>query len=140
MFKADLERALRWLDGLDRAPWPLRGLIAVMFLESGIDKLVNRATYLADVTAHHIPLPAVSLSLVTLVELAGGLAVLLGFAVVPALIALGLYTLVVNFIYFDFWAQPMPGAVMARKEFLKNLAVVGGLWIWALGAWQTRRS
>lgn len=139
MFRAALDRAQAWLDGLERAPWPLRLLIAAMFLESGIDKVVNRSTYLADVAAHHIPLPAVSLTLVTLVELAGGIAVLFGVAVVPALVALGLYTLVVNFFYFDFWAQPMPGAVMTRKEFLKNLAVIGGLWIWALTAWKARR-
>ncbi len=139
MFKPALDRALRWLDGLDRTPWPLRLLIAAMFLESGIDKLINRSTYLADVAQHHIPLPAVSLTLVTAVELAGGAAVLCGVAVVPALVALGLYTLVVNFIYFDFWAQPMPGAIMARKECLKNLAVVGGLWIWALTVWKARR-
>ena len=140
MFRAALDRALAWLEGLKGAPWPLRLLIAAMFLESGVDKVINRATYLADVAAHHIPLPAVSLTLVTLVELAGGVAGLFGVAVVPALIALGLYTLVVNLVYFDFWAQAMPGAVMARKEFLKNLAVVGGLWIWALTAWKARRS
>ncbi len=139
MFRAAFDRGVRWLDGLGGAPWLLRLLIAAMFLESGIDKVLNRSTFLSDVTAHHVPLPAVSLTLVTLVELGGGVAVLLGLAVVPALVALGLYTLVVNFVYFEFWAQPMPGAVMARKEFLKNLAVVGGLWIWALTAWKARR-
>jgi hypothetical protein len=34
---------------------------------------------------------------------------------------------VVSFFYFDFWNQIDVAAVMARKEFLKNIAVVGGL-------------
>ncbi len=50
-----------------------------------------------------------------------------GWAYVPALSAAAAYTLCVNVFYFHFWSMPMPDAVGARKEFLKDLAVVGGL-------------
>ena len=37
------------------------------------------------------------------------------------------YVVIVNFIYFDFWRHEGDEAIMLRKEFLRNLSVVGGL-------------
>jgi uncharacterized membrane protein YphA (DoxX/SURF4 family) len=54
-------------------------------------------------------------------------ALLTGWAYVPALLAAAVYTLMINVFYFHFWDMPTPDAVGARKEFLKDLAVVGGL-------------
>ncbi len=119
--------AARFVDRFDHKLWFVRVLMAAMFLESAVDKMLHWPQYMAEVAAHNIPLPPVALLAATLVELAGSAALLFGFALAPALLALAAYTLIVNFFYFDFWALPMPEAVMARKEFLKNLAVAGGL-------------
>ena len=44
--------------------------------------------------------------------------------------------LVVSFVYFDFWNLGGKDAVMARKAFLKNIAVASGI-LFAL-AWRHR--
>lgn len=112
---------------LDHKLWFVRIPIAAMFMESGLDKLLDLQTSITDVASHGVPFPQLATCAAALIEMVGSAALLSGVAMTPALIALAGYTLVVNVFYFDFWAQPMPQAIMARKEFLKNLAVAGGL-------------
>ena len=114
-------------DRYDGGLWGVRILLAAMYVESCVDKILNWTTYLAEVRAHHIPWGTLSLALAALTEAAGAIALLTGFGLIPALVVLALYTVTINFFYFDFWNQPMPAAVMARKEFLKNFAVAGGI-------------
>ncbi len=131
MFKGILQQlngnTARLIARFDHKLWFVRVLMAAMFLESAVDKIWHWSNYTAEVAAHHIPLPMVALSLAACVEVAGSAALLTGFALAPALLALAAYTICINFFYFDFWNLPMPEAIMARKEFLKNLAVAGGL-------------
>ncbi len=129
----------RFADRFDHRFWLIRVLLALMFLESAIDKTLNWSHYTAEVAAHHVPFAGVALFCAGAVELIGSAALLFGFALAPALLALAAYTLTVNFIYFDFWAMPMPDAIMARKEFLKNLAVAGGLLAYMFDALNLRR-
>ncbi|ADU12236.1 DoxX family protein [Asticcacaulis excentricus] len=107
--------------------WLPRLMLAAMFIESGVDKLWHWTTYLQDAAAHGIPLAPLSLALAVSVEILGSAALLAGVCLTPALLALAVYTLSVNFFYFDFWAMVEPASLMARKEFLKNIAVAGGL-------------
>ena len=129
----------RLADRFDHKLWLVRVLMAAMFLESAVDKMFNWSHYTTEVAAHHIPFPAFALVCATTVELAGSAALLFGVALAPALLALAAYTLIINFFYFDFWALPLPDAVGARKEFLKNLAVAGGLLAYMFDALTLRR-
>lgn len=76
-----------------------------------------------------MPLPELMLGSAIIVEALGAIALLTGLAwiFIPAVNALMIYTFVVNFVYFDFWNAEGMDAVMGRKNFLKNLAVIGGL-------------
>jgi putative oxidoreductase len=101
--------------------------MCAVFAESGFDKLMNFGFYVAEAGTHHIPLPTLAIAGAAMVEMAGCIAILTGFALTPALLALAAYTVIVNFFYFDFWNMSLPAAVGARKEFLKNLAVAAGI-------------
>ena len=118
-----VRRGEGWVTGL----WLIRLLVAAMFAESALDKILHWSTYVADATAHHIPGGSLALGAAAAVEALTTVALLTGWAYVPALLAAAGYTFVVNVFYFHFWDMPMPDAVGARKEFLKDLAVIGGL-------------
>ncbi len=104
-----------------------RIIISLMFIESFADKLLHWDFYMAELQNKAIPLPALALGAAVITELLGSVALVTGFGLCYAALALAGYTIVVTFIYFDFWNQLDSAAVMARKEFLKNFAVAGGL-------------
>ena len=104
-----------------------RILLAVMFIESCVDKFLHWDFYVQETAAKHIPFPSIALALAAITEFAGSISLLTGMGIFYAAFALAGYIFVVNFFYFDFWNQIDTPAIMARKEFLKNLAVIGGL-------------
>ncbi|WP_298327938.1 DoxX family protein [Asticcacaulis sp.] len=123
-------KAAVWLAQKPALLWLPRLMLAAIFVESGVDKLWHWPAYVQDAAAHGIPLAPLSLALAVSVEILGSAALLAGVCLTPALLALAVYTLIVNFFYFDFWAMVEPASLMARKEFLKNIAVAGGLLGW----------
>jgi putative oxidoreductase len=123
-------KAATWLARKPAFLWLPRLMLAAMFVESGVDKLLHWQAYVTEAAAHGIPLASLSLSLAAIVEIIGSAALISGVFVTPALIALALYSLTVSFFYFDFWNMVEPASIMARKAFLKNLAVAGGLLSW----------
>ena len=104
-----------------------RILIALMFVESCADKLLHWDFYMQEMTAKKIPLAPLALAAAITVEFLGSIALVTGVGIRVGTLALAGYAFIVNFFYFDFWNQVDVAAIMGRKEFLKNLAVVGGL-------------
>lgn len=112
-----------------------RILLSLMFIDSCADKLMHWDFYVGETAAKHIPLPPFALSLAALAEFLGSVALITGIGIRFGTFALAGYTFIVNFYYFDFWNQVDVAAIMARKEFLKNIAVVAGLLVFtAIGA------
>lgn len=112
-----------------------RILLSLMFIESCADKLMHWDFYVGEIAAKHIPFPPLALGAAALTEFVGSITLITGFGIRLGTFALAGYTFIVNFYYFDFWNQVDIAAIMARKEFLKNLAVVGGLLVLtAIGA------
>lgn len=99
-----------------------RILIAVIFILSGFNKLTNiggTAGYFGSVG---LPVPIVTAWVVALLELLGGIAVLIGFQTRIAALLLAAFTIASGFIaHFNFSDQ------MQQIMFLKNLAMAGGL-------------
>ena len=104
-----------------------RFLLALMFVESAIDKLLHWDKYRAEIVTRGMPLATLCLSAAALVETVGAVSLLSGRAMEICILALIAYVLGVSFIYFDFWRHAGDEASMLRKEFIKNLAVAGGL-------------
>jgi len=104
-----------------------RVLLALMFAESAIDKFLHWDKYRVEIVTRGIPLATLCLSAAALVETAGTVSLLSGRAMEICILALIAYVLGVSFIYFNFWRHVGDEASMLRKEFIKNLAVTGGL-------------
>ena len=73
-----------------------------------------------------------------LIEILGGLAILVGWKTRWVALILGFFTLVASFFFHNFWSVPADAAMVQQLLFWKNIAVVGGLLGYAAhgaGAW-----
>lgn len=103
-----------------------RILLAFMFILAGFGKLGDVSGTMAYTASGGIPgvlaIPAIAL------EILGGLAVLVGWQVRPAALALAAFTLVAGVLYHFLPAQGLEGfaAMSEMNHFMKNLAIAGG--------------
>ena len=104
-----------------------RILISVIFLLGGIGKLMDLDGTAAYMTSAGIPSASTLAIVAAIAELAGGLALLFGF--LTRLGALGLMVLVaiIAVTMHDFWNLAGAERQMQMSQFLKNLAIIGGL-------------
>jgi putative oxidoreductase len=119
------------MDNLKTYLAPLgRLLMSSVFIWAGIEKLRNpggTAQYFAGV---HIPVPDVAVWVVIVIELIGGIALLVGFQTRWVAAVLAIFCLVTGF------GVHLPvGDVANMTHFYKNLAMAGGfLYVVAFGA------
>jgi putative oxidoreductase len=104
-----------------------RILLSIIFIVSATAKIMEWNGTMHMMTAKGIPLPALALTAATVIEMIGGLAILLGvFSRVSALVVL-LYLIPVTLIMHDFWSVGPAQMNIQLVNFLKNLAIMGGL-------------
>lgn len=110
-----------------------RVLLAAIFVLSGFGKLTNLANTAGYFTHQGLPAPTALAVAVGVVELVGGLAVLLGFRTRIAAWALGLFCVATALVAHTDFAQA--GQLV---NFQKNLAMCGGFLALAMigaGGW-----
>lgn len=108
-----------------------RILLALMFVLAGFSKIGGFAGTVGYMQAKGIPAASVLAVLTIVLELVGGLALVFGFYTRWAALALGLFTLLVTFIFHNFWAQPEAQQMIQQLMFMKNISVVGGMFVLA---------
>jgi putative oxidoreductase len=104
-----------------------RILLALMFVPAGFGKIAGFAGTVGYATAMGLPLPQVGVAIALVIELIGGLALLVGFGTRIAAIALAVFTLVASFYFHAYWAVPAEQQMMQQLMFFKNIAITGGL-------------
>jgi putative oxidoreductase len=98
-----------------------RTLLAAIFLVSSIRHIMGFAAVSAMIARRGFPAPEVFLVLAIILEIAGGLMLVLNWN-----------TLAAGSIFHGFWnvwAAPPSGVQQRVNHFLKNVAIVGGLLI-----------
>lgn len=115
-----------------------RALLALLFLPAGFAKVTGFAGTVGYIASKGVPFPALAAAAAIGVELGLGTLLLLGWQTRWAALGIAFFTLVISFIFHNFWAVP-PEQVMAQQQaFFKNLAIVGGLLgvvAWGAGGW-----
>ncbi len=118
----------------DFAALVARVLLAVIFIYSGFGKISAFAGIAGAVASKGLPLPELMAAGAIAVELGGGLLLLLGWKARWAALAIFLFLVPTTLLFHDFWASPPEQLVAQRTNFLKNLAIMGGmLMVWAMG-------
>ncbi|MEW9806981.1 DoxX family protein [Mesorhizobium marinum] len=103
-----------------------RVLLSVMFILAGYSKLTAIAGTAGWFESLGIPLPAVAVVVSGLVELVGGLAILVGFQTRLAALVLAAFTVAATLIAHTDLADQMQ-----QLLFMKNFAVTGGFLVLA---------
>jgi putative oxidoreductase len=103
--------------------------LSAIFILSGLGKFVDYPTTAAYMASKGMTLIPVFLYGAGLIELIGGLSILLGFMARWGAALLMVYLIPVTFIFHSFWNVSVPAmATIEMIMFMKNLAIFGGLW------------
>ncbi len=108
-----------------------RVLLGLYFLVPGLSKVAGSADTLAYMQGHGIPFAEPLLWFSALVNIIGGLFLILGRHVKFVASGFVVYILLVNVLLHDFWT--MEGDIVAREtqNFVKNLGILAGLLVLA---------
>lgn len=115
-----------------------RLLMAALFLPAGIGKLSGFAGTVGYISSVGLPLPQAAAAIAVVIEIVGGLALIVGYRTRLVAVVLALFTLVASVFFHAYWAAPADQQMIAQLMFYKNIAVVGGLLALAAsgaGAW-----
>ena len=103
-----------------------RVLLVILFLKSGVPKLLNFSGTVGYMGSVGAPLPAVAAANAVLMEVPVAIALLLGFQTRLLALLLAIYTLATGLIGHAYWT--MTGAEQTNNmiHFYKNVAIAGG--------------
>jgi putative oxidoreductase len=104
-----------------------RALVGVLFLVSGAFKIAWFAGVAAGLAGKGVPLSEVALALAIALEIAGGLALVFGWRVREAALALALFCIPATLLFHAFWSVDAAAFGNQLNHFLKNVAIFGAL-------------
>jgi putative oxidoreductase len=104
-----------------------RLLIAAIFLVSGLAKLTDTPGTVAHMTAAGIPYPDTLALVAGCAEVLGALAIATGFLTRVASVGLILFMIPTTLIFHAFWNDAGQERMTQMVNFMKNLAIIGGL-------------
>lgn len=104
-----------------------RLLFAFLFLPAGLSKLTGFAGTAGYIASVGLPLASLGAVVAIVVEVLGGLALLVGFRTSVAAAVLAAFTLAASVFFHAYWSMPADQAAVQQLLFNKNLAIVGGL-------------
>jgi putative oxidoreductase len=112
-----------------------RVVFAVLFIMSGIEKVMDLSGTAAAIGSKGLPIPQVLAALTAALELGGGLLIVIGWQTRIVALALALFTLVAAYFFHDFWHMQGAERIDNLIHALKNLSICGGfLMLAAVGA------
>jgi putative oxidoreductase len=106
-----------------------RILIAAIFIMSGIAKLTDTAGTVDHMVKAGIPAAGTLVYVAAFAELLGGIAVLFGFLTRLAGVGLIIMMIITTAAFHNFWALTGDEQKAQMINFMKNLAIIGGLFM-----------
>lgn len=104
------------------APLVARVLVGGMFVMAGVGKVTNYAGTVAFAGASGLPSPEIAIALAIVIEILGGLSVVLGYRIFWGATALAVFTVVASFVFHGNFADQMQ-----QLLFTKNMGIVAAL-------------
>lgn len=99
-----------------------RVLLSLIFIIAGWNKITGFEGTLGYMSSKGLPFTEILLILTIIIELGGGLLILVGWQARWAALAIFLFLVPVTIIFHPFWADPEQ-----FNTFFKNLAIMGGM-------------
>jgi putative oxidoreductase len=111
-----------------------RILLAVIFITSGFSKIGGFEGTAGYIASKGLPLPQVLAAATILVELGGGILLVLGWKARWAALAIAGFTLLAAFLFHNYWTFPPDQRMDEYVNFWKNVSMSGGmLMVFAFG-------
>jgi putative oxidoreductase len=104
-----------------------RLILAWFFVPAGWGKIAGFAGTVGYATSAGLPMPQVGVAIALVIELVGGLMLLVGWRARWAALALAVFVVVAALFFHNYWAVPEAQQMMQKLNFTKNLAIAGGL-------------
>jgi len=104
-----------------------RIFLAVIFLLSGFGKIGGFEGLIGQIASKGFPVPAAFAAATIAIELGAGLMLVFGWKARWAAFLLAVFTAIVTVFFHNFWAMPEAQKMMQQIQFMKNLALIGGL-------------
>lgn len=111
----------------NNGPLIARVLIAAIFVLSGAGKIAGFDGTVGYIASKGLPLPALAAVAAIVVELGGGLLLIVGWKARWAAAAMLVFTLAAAVIFHNFWHVAADEAQNQMIHFMKNIAMAGGL-------------
>jgi putative oxidoreductase len=125
-----MELAMRYLS-FEQQKDPLllvaRVLLMVLFVLFGWQKLTGFSGTVVYMTSVGAPAPTLSAIIAVVMELAVGIAIVVGFFTRPLALLLALYTLGTALIAHHYWTMTGMEQYANIINFYKNISIIGGL-------------
>ena len=116
------------MNALNRyGPLVGRSLIALIFVLSGIGKISGFEGTAGYIASKGLPLPQLAAIGAIIVELGGGILLILGWKARWAAAAMLVFTAFAALFFHNFWAFPPDQAQGQMIHFMKNISMMGGL-------------
>ncbi len=100
--------------------------LSLIFVVEGLHKALEFDESLLILKEEEFPMPFISLVFSIIVELIGGLAIVIGYKTTIAALAISLYLIVSTVFFHPVWHD-----MAFFMDFVKNIAIIGGLFILA---------
>jgi len=125
-----------------------RILLALMFVLAGFSKISGFEGTVGYMQSQGVTAAPVLAVLTIVLEVAGGLALMVGFYTRWVALTIAAFTLLATLIFHNFWAAAEAQRMVQSLLFMKNLSVIGGMLVlaafgpgaWSLDARRLRRS
>lgn len=104
-----------------------RVLLALIFLNSGINKIGGFAGTAGYMASKGLPMAEVLLVITIIIEIAAALMIIAGFKARLGAAALLLWMIPVTLIFHNFWSMPAEQVMIQKIMFMKNLGLMGGM-------------
>lgn len=104
-----------------------RVLLALIFIIAGFGKITGFEGTVGYITSVGLPAPQLAAVVAIIVEFGGGIMLAIGWKARWAAAALFIFTLVAGILFHAFWSSPADQAMMQQIQFMKNLAIMGGM-------------
>jgi putative oxidoreductase len=108
-----------WLDLIARI------LVAAVFINYGVLQILRFGFYVSYMAKFNVPSPDILLPLGIILEIGGGVLLVLGWKTRWAVAALALFTLVATVAFHRYWEMDQAAVAVNMANFFKNLAILG---------------
>jgi len=116
------------MQNVSKLSYPLaRAFLGALFFISGIYKIIGFAYVAGWMTGSGLPLASLLLAITIVIEIGGGLMLITGWQARWSALVMALFLIPVTFVFHAFWSADAASFQNQLTQFLKNLAILGGM-------------